>query len=192
MNFSMNHMQKHTQTSTHTPTNTNTPMHMHANSHTHVHKHAYTHAHQHTASVAQWLVLLLSERKIVGSNPPMVVHMPCRSPRLAPGYLANACSLYTYHLFSRHAIQSAKLKLWNCLQLVLFGLYLWLSNPFILLYKHWTAPLIAIKVIAKGPKFCKTEINSHRSIWHLIDIKTMKTHMTSNGNSEFIYQNRTS
>ena len=42
------------------------------------------------ASVAQWLVLSLSERKVVGSNPPMVVHTPCRSPRLAPGYLANA------------------------------------------------------------------------------------------------------
>ena len=59
------------------------------------------------ASVAQWLVFTLSKRKVMGSNPPMVVHTPCRSPRLAPGYLANACSIYTYHLFSRHAIQSA-------------------------------------------------------------------------------------
>ena len=42
------------------------------------------------ASVAQWLVLSLSERKVVGSNPPTIVHTPCRSPRLAPIYLANA------------------------------------------------------------------------------------------------------
>ena len=42
------------------------------------------------ASVAQWLVLPLSERKVVGSNPPMVVHTLCRSPQLAPVYLANA------------------------------------------------------------------------------------------------------
>ena len=34
------------------------------------------------ASVAQWLVLSFSERKVVGSNPPTVVHTPCRSPRL--------------------------------------------------------------------------------------------------------------
>ena len=34
------------------------------------------------ASVVQWLVLSLSERKVVGSNPPMVVHTPCRSLRL--------------------------------------------------------------------------------------------------------------
>ena len=42
------------------------------------------------ASVAHWLVFSLSKRKVVGSNPPKVVHTPCRSPRLAPGYLANA------------------------------------------------------------------------------------------------------
>ena len=42
------------------------------------------------ASVMQWLTLSLSERKIVGSNPPMVVHSLCRSPRLASGYLASA------------------------------------------------------------------------------------------------------
>ena len=33
-----------------------------------------------------------------GKNPPMVVHTLCRSPRLAPGYLVNARSIYTYHL----------------------------------------------------------------------------------------------
>ena len=42
------------------------------------------------SSSVQWLVLSLSERKVVGSNPPMVVHTPCRSSRLAPGYLVNA------------------------------------------------------------------------------------------------------
>ena len=42
------------------------------------------------AFVAQWFVLSLFERKVVGSNPPTVVRTPCRSPRLAPGYMANA------------------------------------------------------------------------------------------------------
>ena len=50
------------------------------------------------ASVTQWLVLSLSERKVMGSNPPMVVHTPCRSPRLAPGYLVDARLIYPYHL----------------------------------------------------------------------------------------------
>ena len=48
--------------------------------------------------MAQWFVLSLSERKVVDSNPPTVVHTPCRSPRLAPGYFANARSIYPYHL----------------------------------------------------------------------------------------------
>ena len=41
------------------------------------------------ASVAQWLMLSLSKRKVIGSKSPMV-HIPRRSPRLAPGCLANA------------------------------------------------------------------------------------------------------
>ena len=49
------------------------------------------------ASAAQWLVLSLSEREVVGSNPPMVVHTPCRSPRLAPSYLANLSSPFTIY-----------------------------------------------------------------------------------------------
>ena len=50
--------------------------------------------------MAQWLVLSLSQRKVVGSNPPMVVRTPYRSARLAPGYLANARTyiLTIYHL----------------------------------------------------------------------------------------------
>ena len=36
--------------------------------------------------------------KVVGSNPPMVIHTPCRNPRLAPGYLANVRYIYAYHL----------------------------------------------------------------------------------------------
>ena len=51
---------------------------------------SYFDRHVCAAFVAQWLVLSLSKRKIVGSNPPVVVHTPCRSPRLAPGNLANA------------------------------------------------------------------------------------------------------
>ena len=38
--------------------------------------------------------VVLSARKVVGSNPPMVGHTLCRSPRLAPGYLADAREIY--------------------------------------------------------------------------------------------------
>ena len=40
-------------------------------------------------AVVSSIVLSLSER-VVGSSPPTVVHTLCRSPQLAPGYLANA------------------------------------------------------------------------------------------------------
>ena len=50
--------------------------------------------------VAQRLVLSLSELKVVGSNPRVVVPTPIKNHRVSPSYLTNArqALTYTYHL----------------------------------------------------------------------------------------------